>query len=127
MCFIIKKVSDIDSKKISGGKQYIFTVDQIVLDQSDFEGGELEDALKPKSSITWGNSLRETVPMPWSKNASINWNNETWTPILAQCGFRQNEVIWESTNGNYLIPTGIHKQGRIGYFWNKFVGYIKKF
>ena len=65
--------------------------------------------------------------MPWSKNASINWNNETWTPVLAQCGFRQNEVIWENTNGNQLIRTGIHKQGRIGYFWNKLVGYIKKF
>ena len=61
------------------------------------------DCFGAKGDITWGNSLRETVPMPWSKNASINWNNETWTPILAQCGFLQNEVIWESTNGNYLI------------------------
>ena len=85
------------------------------------------DCFGAKGDITWGYSLNETIPRPWSKTASMNWNNETWTPVLAQCGFRQNEVIWKSTNGNYLIPTGIHKQGKIGYFWNKFVGYIKKF
>lgn len=98
----MQKMNDNDTQKVTGGGSFWPWL------TAEAFGGKYEE---PKGKITRSSNIDDVIPRPRSKTESINYNGKTWTPALVHCGWHQEEVIWKSSDGDYLLPTGIDIHG----------------